>query len=132
MRIFLYLALSTLIFAACKKDIPYETEMVDITSLQQFDTEIAEGVSMIFFHATWCTICKNQRPAVEEVVKDPELEEVFMGEVNYEKVPEIVSKYNVPGFPTIILFKNGVEQERFTGAQNSAASIKAKILPLIN
>jgi hypothetical protein len=65
--------------------------LVDIQSLYEFETEIAEGVSLFFFHATWCSRCASQRPAIEGLPGEEDLSEVFCGEVDYAQVSEVVS-----------------------------------------
>lgn len=98
-----------------------------INSLSQMTSDIESGVSMVFFHASWCSVCQAQRPAVSEVALDPELSEVFFGEVEYEDHPDIVEAHNIEGFPTIIIYSEGVEEQRFTGGGNTTADIKSAI-----
>jgi hypothetical protein len=38
--------------------------LTDIISQEQFDQEVKAGVSLVFYHASWCTRCAAQRPAV--------------------------------------------------------------------
>lgn len=104
--------------------------LVDIQSLDEFETEIEEGVSLFFFHATWCSICADQRPAVEALPEEDELEEMFFGQVDYEQVGEVVSSTGVQGFPTIVIYKDGEEQERLTGAGHSLNKLKNLLLEL--
>lgn len=123
------------LFAACddKEDVMDDVNtntLVDIQSLSEFETEIADGVSLFFFHATWCSICANQRPAVEGLPGEEDLSEVFFGEVDYEQVTEVVSSTGVQGFPTILIFKDGEEQERLAGAGHSLDKLKNILLEL--
>ena len=115
---------------SCEKD-DLESESIEglqiITSLNQINNEIESGVSMVFFHASWCSVCQAQRPAVSEVALDPELSEVFFGEVEYEDHPDIVEAHNIEGFPTIIIYSEGGEAQRFTGGGNTTADIKSAI-----
>lgn len=98
-----------------------------ITSLTQINNEVSSGVSMIFFHASWCSVCQGQRPAVSEVAVDEDLNAVFFGEVEYDDHQDIVEAYNVDGFPTILIIKDGAEVDRVLGGNNSAATLKSKI-----
>lgn len=104
--------------------------LVSITSLADFQAESEEGISLFFFHATWCSICANQRPAIEALPEDGELKEMFFGEVDYEQVQEVVTATGVQGFPTIVIFKDGEEQERLTGAGHSVGKLKNLLLEL--
>ena len=120
------------VIASCKKK---ENESVhepvaglqQITSKTQIDNEVSAGVSMIFYHASWCEACHAQRPAVSEVAQDNDLSTVFFGEVEYDDYPEINEAYNVGAFPTIAIYQDGTEVERLTGAGNTAAAIKQLI-----
>jgi thioredoxin 1 len=104
--------------------------LVSITSLQDFQVKSEEGISLFFFHATWCSICADQRPAIEALPEEDELKEMFFGEVDYEQVQEVVTATGVQGFPTIVIFKDGEEQERLTGAGHSVDKLKNLLLEL--
>jgi len=128
----LFTAVFMILLVSCaKSDKDFRSELIDIESLEQFETSIQSGVSLIFFHATWCSLCNSQRPAIEELLDDSELSKVFIGEVNYEKVSAIVNQYNIQGFPTIVFYKDGSEASRMTGSRNSSASIKNRLLSLL-
>ena len=124
------ITLSTLI-SSCNDKEPLvdssNNSLVDITSQLQFDTEIESGVSMVFFHASWCTKCAAQRPAVQTVSVEDEFEAVFFAEVEYEDYPDIVESRNIKGFPTIVMYKNNVEEKRFTGQGHSADEIRTAL-----
>lgn len=108
-----------------------ESSLQDVTSLSEYNDKIADGVSLFFFHATWCPKCAAQRPAVESLVNDASLNRVFFGQVDYEKITEVVSSAKVVGFPTIVLYKNGVEAARFSGQGHSSEKIKGELLGLV-
>ncbi len=129
--LFAILFLSLTLFS-CKKEQVIQSELTDITSLSAYNEAIDEGVSIIFFHATWCPKCAAQRPAVEELITDAALSDVFFGQVDFEKVSEVVTAAGVQGFPTILFIKNGVEEARFTSQGHSADKIRNKLLELLN
>lgn len=129
-----YLAplLIAFVLFSCKKkeeESVYEpvAGLTAITTLSQINSEVASGVSMIFFHASWCSICQAQRPAVSEVAVDTDLDVVFFGEVEYDDHTDIVEAYNVDGFPTIVIFKDGAEVNRILGGGHTAEEIKMAI-----
>lgn len=102
-------------------------DLEDINNLAFFENSISSGVSVIFFHASWCEVCAEQRPAVEEASQVPAYHTVFFGEVEYEKNTNINQTYSVGSFPTIVFYKDGAESARFTGKGNSLAEIEARI-----
>lgn len=122
-----------LLIFSCKKD---ENQSVHepvagleaISSKSQIDNAVVQGVSMVFFHASWCEVCQAQRPAVTEVATDSELSSVYFGEVEYDDHPDIIEAYGIVGFPTIVIFKDGAEVMRYTGGGNTAQTLKQEIL----
>lgn len=121
-----HLALLMLIFltvlSSCKKEDLVDTDanqITDVNSKAQFDSEVANGVSLIFFHASWCSVCKAQRPAVEATSEKADYSDVFFGEVEFEQNNEINQDRNVFGFPTIVIYKDNVEVERLTSSGHS-------------
>lgn len=124
-----FLLLSTLLLmllAACSKEDIVDTslnQIEDISSLQDFEASIANGVSVIFFHASWCSICAEQRPAFEATAEKSDFNTVFFGEVEYEDNTDINQAYNVSGFPTMVFFKDGVEENRLNGKNHSESDI---------
>ena len=128
MRIFILTLFLVVNFISCNKDNnsdnPTSTQLNIINSLNDFDSRIAKGVTLAFFHATWCSKCAAQRPEVEGLIADSELQSVFFCEVDYEKNGNIVTKYNVTGFPTILLMKDGQVKHTLVGSNNKKADIK--------
>ena len=74
-----------------------------------FDQELQTGVKLVEFYTTWCGYCKKQKLELEAMDK------VWIGLIDADKEAAIAAKYNVSGFPTFLIFKNGKEVERFSG-----------------
>lgn len=126
-RVLFYIC-TFLVFSACSKDEDTGNKtLVDITSKVQFEETINAGVTIMFFHAPWCTKCKAQRPAVEALTSENELKDIKFGQVDYEKVTDVVNAYDVFGFPTILIFKNNEEVGRFEGQGHSQKTLSDKI-----
>ena len=85
----------------------------------------------MFFHATWWPKCAAQRPAVEGLTKDSALSAVKVGQVDFEKVKEVVSKYNVLGFPTILIYKNNELKHEITGQGHNQEKLTNLIKALL-
>ena len=136
-HVFLFAGLLLILLSACdekEKDDLANTasnSVDDINSLAVFETRIASGVSMVFFHASWCTVCAEQRPAFEATSANQAFANVFFGEVEFEANNDINQPYGIAGFPSIVFYKDGVEQSRLTGKGHSQATLEATINALI-
>lgn len=74
---------------------------------------------LVDFWAAWCGPCRNLAPTVESVA------EKFQGrarvfKLNVDHNQESPAKYAIRGIPTLILFKDGKEVERFVGIPPNA------------
>ncbi len=70
---------------------------------------------LVDFWAAWCGPCRMIAPSVEAVA------EQFNGKAKVFKMDvdnnmDTPSRFGIKGIPTLILFKNGQEQERVVGA----------------
>ena len=82
-----------------------------------FDEAIAKGKVLVDFGATWCGYCRIMAPVVEDIAsKYNDTLKVFKVDVDADQ--DLATRYNVEAFPTFILFKDGVEAARQTGASS--------------
>ena len=88
--------------------------MKDLTS-QTFDETIRQGKVLVDFWAPWCGPCRMQAPILEEL--ENEVQGVTIAKVNVDEEPELAGRYGVMSIPTLILFENGAEKERYVGVQ---------------
>lgn len=126
MKYLFSLAIMVFLFSSCKKEEGVEG-LQTISSLTQFQQETNQGVSFVFYHNTWCSICQAQRPAVTEVAMDEDLQTVYFGEVEYDEHQDIINANNIAGFPIMVIYVDGQEVERFNGGGHSAADFKTAI-----
>ena len=89
----------------------------------------ADKLVMVDFWATWCGPCKIIGPVVEELAKEYE-GRVTVAKVNTDENPELASRYNIRGIPTLMFFKNGQIVDQLIGAVPKA-QIKSKIESLL-
>ena len=74
---------------------------------------------LVDYWADWCPPCITIAPVIEKVIID------YNGAIKLAKLEvdegdnmKLAGKYQIRGFPTIMLFENGVEVDRFSGAKS--------------
>ena len=78
-----------------------------------FEAEVlkSEKPILVDFWATWCGPCRRQGPIIEEMAE----EGYNVGKLDVDQNMEIAQQYRVQSIPTLLVFKNGQEAERFIG-----------------
>ena len=81
-----------------------------------FDKEVLRSTEKVLvdFFATWCGPCKILAPTLEKLSE--EHPEYIIGKVDVDKEPELAQKYSIMSVPTLIVFDNGEEIRRTSGA----------------
>jgi len=70
---------------------------------------------VVDFWAPWCGPCLQMAPAYEEAALSMPLQAQFL-KVNTEEQQALGGQYGIQSIPTLIIFKNGKEVERLSGA----------------
>jgi thioredoxin 1 len=98
------------------------SEHVQSVSDSSFEQDVlgAQQPVLVDFWAEWCAPCRMIAPTVEAVA------EKYAGrarvvKVNVDDNPNVSQKYGIKGIPTLILFRNGKEEERIVGATSKEA-----------
>ena len=103
------------------------SDAVTSVTVDTFEKVVIQSPDLIMvdFWATWCGPCKIVAPVVEELAQE------YAGKVNFAKVntdenPDIASRFNIRGIPTLIFFKDGKVLDQIVGAVPKA-QLKSKI-----
>ncbi len=70
---------------------------------------------LVDFYADWCGPCKIMAPVLDEFAADRS-GDLLVGKVDTNAAPAASSRYAIQAIPTLILFRNGSEVARQTGA----------------
>lgn len=70
---------------------------------------------LVDFWADWCPPCRVLTPVLERVVGLRH--EVRLAKVEVDENMRLAGRYQLRGFPTVILFRDGEERGRFSGAR---------------
>jgi len=82
-----------------------------------FDRVVAETEVPILvdFYADWCGPCKMMAPAVETLARES-VGRALVAKLDTDAAQRTASRFQIRGIPTSIVFKNGREMKRQTGA----------------
>lgn len=101
------------------KSIPLVADHKNILTLsdKNFQQLTKNRVVLVDFWAEWCAPCRMMAPVLNKVA-DELTGTTRVGKVNIEQHQSLAQKYKVRSIPTLILFKNGKEIDRFVGVKN--------------
>jgi len=66
-----------------------------------------------YFTATWCGPCRVFKPVITEIASEGHSVEF----IDIDQEQNKAQQYNVRSIPTVVIEENGVEVDRFVGAQ---------------
>ena len=84
---------------------------------------------LVDFWADWCPPCRFLTPVLEKVTQNYR-GEVLLAKVEVDENMRLAGRYQLRGFPTVILFIQGQEAGRFSGAR-SEPQVRAFISGLV-
>jgi thioredoxin 1 len=97
-------------------------EAIFDVDLEDFDDRVIRASSdvpvLVDLWAEWCSPCLVIAPVLKQLVAENEGRiRLAKVEVDEEDNMKLAGRYKVRGFPTLILFVDGEEVDRFSGAK---------------
>lgn len=107
---------STAICGSCKTDLPLHDGVQDLNSATLDKLVLkSDRPVVVDFWAEWCGPCKAFAPSFKAAAGEMGTKLIF-AKLNTEKFPDASQRFAIRGIPTLIVFKDGKEVDRQSGA----------------
>ena len=88
-----------------------------VQTKEDYETVIKKGLTLMDFNAPWCAPCRTQEPILEQLSTQYE-GKAIIAEMNVDENQDIAATLGIQSIPTMIIFKNNKEIQRFVGVQS--------------
>ena len=87
---------------------------MEILNKENFNEKVLQGKGTVLvdFFATWCGPCKMLAPVLEQVAQDTTAK---IYKVDIDESEDLARSYGIMVVPTMIIFKDGKQVEKFSG-----------------
>ena len=72
---------------------------------------------VVDFWANWCTPCHAMAPIMKGLAKEFD-EQIIFAKVDVPNNRDLAEQFKIRNIPTVILFRNGKEWDRFSGLKS--------------
>ena len=95
-----------------------------IPSGEEFRKAIEYGITLIDFSAPWCAPCHFQKPIISKLAHEFK-GKVLVASMNIHEHQDMAIKLGIQCVPTMVIFKNRKEIQRFVGLHSESAISEA-------
>lgn len=108
--------------AACKAPLLPIAKPIAVTSVEDFDELVRDAKTplLVDFWASWCGPCRAVAPELEKLASQ-KVGSAIVAKVDTDAQPELSARFMIRSIPTLVLFRDGREAKRISGAMSAAA-----------
>jgi thioredoxin 1 len=90
---------------------------------QNFQQQTKNKLVLVDFWASWCAPCRMMAPVLNDVASELNGNS-HVGKVDIEKFQNLATEFKIRNIPTMVLFKDGKEVNRFVGIKSKDFLLK--------
>ena len=111
--------------ANCKAALLPLAGPVPLATEQDFEELVRDAPLpvLVDFWADWCGPCRMVAPEMAKIARDHG-QRVIVAKVDTEALGAVAQRFSIRSIPTMILFRNGAEARRLSGAMPAAEVIR--------
>ncbi|MGE0786371.1 MAG: thioredoxin TrxC [Sandaracinaceae bacterium] len=105
----------------CKTALGPLAEPIVIDSAESYDALLRDArlPVLVDFWATWCPPCRALAPELVELASQ-RAGSILVAKVDTDALPSVAGRYGIRSIPTVIVFREGREASRVSGAMPAA------------
>lgn len=107
------------------KNTPLVADHKDVLTLtdQNFRQKTKGKVLLVDFWASWCAPCRMMAPVLNDVASELNGNS-HVGKIDIQQYQNLATEFKIRNIPTMVLFKDGKEVNRFVGIKSKEFLLK--------